>query len=146
MRAILAAVDFSGVSESVVTQAARLARAVGGKVVLVTVLVEPVFLQEDGAPSQRVGELTVAHEREVRRRLAEWQERLQATGVMVETAVRKGVPAPHLLQEAEEHDARWIVIGSHGHNALFELIVGSTTQSVLKRARLPVMVVPATRE
>jgi hypothetical protein len=34
------------------------------------------------------------------------------------------------------------VMGSHGHTALFELVLGSTTQAVLKGARQPVVVIP----
>jgi len=36
-----------------------------------------------------------------------------------------------------------IVMGSHGHGALYELLVGSITQGVLKAAKCPVVVVPA---
>ena len=46
MKTILAAIDFSQVSDLVVAEAAALARPLGGKVVLVTVLVEPVFVKE----------------------------------------------------------------------------------------------------
>jgi nucleotide-binding universal stress UspA family protein len=34
-------------------------------------------------------------------------------------------------------------MGSHGHGALFEFLVGSVTNGVLKSAKCPVLVVPA---
>jgi nucleotide-binding universal stress UspA family protein len=34
-------------------------------------------------------------------------------------------------------------MGSHGHTAFYDLLVGSTTQGVLKKAPCPVLIVPA---
>jgi nucleotide-binding universal stress UspA family protein len=142
MKAILAAIDFSNVTNLVIAEAATLARALGGKVVLVTVLVEPVFLKEYAAPQKSIAKITVAHERAVRNRLAAVQERLQSEFVPAETVVRRGNAALHILEEAQKRDAAFIVIGSHGHTAFFELVLGSTTQAVLKRARQPVVIIP----
>jgi nucleotide-binding universal stress UspA family protein len=142
MKAIIAAIDFSRLSELVVTNAAALARAVGGKVVLVTVLVVPNVVKELVPPPRRTEKITLAHERAVRKRLAKIEERLESEFVPAETVVRRGDAAHHILEEADEHDAAFIVIGSHGHTAVFELLLGSTTQAVLKRARQPVVVIP----
>ena len=43
--------------------------------------------------------------------------------------------------KAREHDANAIVVGAHGHRALSELLLGSTSHSVLQRAECPVVVV-----
>ena len=37
-----------------------------------------------------------------------------------------------------------IVLGSHGHTAAYDLLIGSTTQTVLRRSPRPVLVVPMT--
>jgi nucleotide-binding universal stress UspA family protein len=49
--------------------------------------------------------------------------------------------AETLLRIAKERDVAAIVIGSHGHNALREVLLGSTTRDVIKRATWPVIVV-----
>ncbi|MEY2401459.1 MAG: hypothetical protein QOJ08_1570 [Ilumatobacteraceae bacterium] len=49
--------------------------------------------------------------------------------------------AETLVRLAEEHDAAAIVLGSHGHNALREVLLGSTTRDVLKKAPCPAVVV-----
>jgi nucleotide-binding universal stress UspA family protein len=54
-----------------------------------------------------------------------------------------GSPVQHITSEAERTEADYIVMGSHGHTALYELLVGSTTHGVLKRAHCPVVIVPA---
>jgi nucleotide-binding universal stress UspA family protein len=143
MRAILAAIDFSRVTDLIVMEAARLARALQGKVVLVTVLVEPVYAKVYARTEKAISRITVSHERAVRKCLAAIQQQLQSEFVPAETVVRRGNPAQHLLEESEEHDAAFIVIGSHGHTAFFELLLGSTTQAVLKRSRRPVVVIPS---
>lgn len=35
-----------------------------------------------------------------------------------------------------------IVMGRHGHGAMYNLLVGSVTEGVLKRAKCPVVLVP----
>jgi Zn-dependent M28 family amino/carboxypeptidase len=47
---------------------------------------------------------------------------------------------------AEKHDADFIVMGSHGHTAFYDLLVGSTTHGVLMRSKCPVVIVPAVKE
>jgi nucleotide-binding universal stress UspA family protein len=34
-------------------------------------------------------------------------------------------------------------MGSHGHTALYDLLVGSTTHQVLRKAKCPVVIVPS---
>jgi nucleotide-binding universal stress UspA family protein len=143
MKAIVAALDFSPVTDLVVTEAAGLARAMGAKVVLLTVLVEPVFQKPFASPPARIAKITVDHERAVRDRLTELQTRLHAACLHAEVVVRRGDPAFHIVDAADACDASFIVIGSHGHTALYEVMLGSTTQTVVKRAAGPVLIVPA---
>ena len=49
---------------------------------------------------------------------------------------------PHILKTAEEQRADFIVMGSHGHTAFYDFLVGSTTHGVLKSAPCPVVVLP----
>jgi nucleotide-binding universal stress UspA family protein len=49
--------------------------------------------------------------------------------------------AETLLDVARERDAQAIVLGSHGHGPLGEVLLGSTTRGVLRRAQAPVIVV-----
>jgi nucleotide-binding universal stress UspA family protein len=50
-----------------------------------------------------------------------------------------------LVRLAKEYEAQALVVGSHGHSTLGELLVGSTTREVLKHADCPVVVVRGTR-
>jgi nucleotide-binding universal stress UspA family protein len=46
-----------------------------------------------------------------------------------------------LVRLAAERDAPAVVVGSHGHRAVRELVMGSTTQEVVRHAPCPALVV-----
>jgi nucleotide-binding universal stress UspA family protein len=50
-------------------------------------------------------------------------------------------PADTLIRLAAERDAATIVVGRHGHRAVTEALVGSTTHELIRRAPCPVLVV-----
>jgi nucleotide-binding universal stress UspA family protein len=58
----------------------------------------------------------------------------------------QGPTVDKILHEAQQQGAELIVMGSHGHGALYELLVGSVTQGVMKGASCPVVVVPAKKK
>jgi nucleotide-binding universal stress UspA family protein len=142
MKTILAAVDSSSISESVVNEAASLASAGKARIVLLTIVQPPVITSEYAPMIENIGEITAAGEKAAAHLLRKLQTRLQTAEVPVEVVQRTGGPVAHILQQAEEHRADYIVMGSHGHTAFYDLLVGSTTHGVLMRAPCPVVIVP----
>jgi len=61
-----------------------------------------------------------------------------ATGLLVQ-----GPTVDTILAQAEKLDADLIVVGSHGHGAVFDVLVGSISAEVIRRSTIPVLVVPA---
>ena len=49
------------------------------------------------------------------------------------------------ITEIEDNGIELVVVGSHGHGAVFNIIAGSVTQALLHRAKVPVLVVPTKR-
>lgn len=143
MKTILAPLDFSKVSEAVVAEATALARALDGRVVLLAVVQPPVVNYEYAAVMDNLAEITAAGERNAERRLAEIEEKLKAAGVPSESVQVVGGPIPLIIEQAKKVDADYIVMGSHGHTAFYDLLVGSTTHGVLMRAPCPVVIIPA---
>jgi nucleotide-binding universal stress UspA family protein len=142
MKTILAPVDFSAASEAVLAQAIELARALGGRVVLLTVIQPPVITNEYAALMENLAEVMAAGERNAARRLAELETRVRAAQVPVETLQLNGAPVRQILDQAARVAADYVVMGSHGHTALYDLLVGSTTHGVLLRAPCPVVITP----
>lgn len=144
MKTILAPIDFSAVSNSVAKEAAALARSFDGRVVLLTVVQLPVFINEYTGVMD-LTELTAAGERNAARQLEALGGKLNNEFVKTTTIQLTGNPVPIILEQAEAQDADYIVMGSHGHTAFYDLLVGSTTHGVLMRAKCPVVIVPATK-
>ena len=143
MKTILAPLDFSIVTRSVVAQAVALARAVDGRVVLLHVLPRPPRRLKGGAPGNESGEEFLSTiEQATSARLALLQEELRSAGVAAHAIRRRGNPGQCIVQQAERLSADYIVIGSHGHTAIYDLIVGSTTTRVLKGAGCRVVIIP----
>jgi len=145
MKTILAPVDFSSATDAVIAETLSLARAVNGRVVLLTVIQPPAAVADYAPLLQDIAEITAAGEKAAATRLANLQEKLRADGVTAECVQVVGSPIHHIAAEAERVDADYIVMGSHGHTALYELLVGSTTHGILKRATCPVVIVPASK-
>jgi nucleotide-binding universal stress UspA family protein len=146
MKTILAPVDFSGATDAVVVEAIALARALDGRVVLLTVIQPPAITNEYSALMDNLAEIVAAGEKNAAKRLAELESRLQTDKIPVETVQVNGPPIRVIVEQAKKLDADYIVMGSHGHTALYDLLVGSTTHGVLMRAACPVIITPAVKE
>lgn len=142
MKTILAPIDFSDASDRVLTEAIALARATDGRLVLLHVVQPLPRLGGDAALAESGAEFASLAEGEANRRLAQLQQELRAEGVAAHAVLRSGAAGPTIVQQAERLAADYVVIGSHGHTAFYDLIVGSTTTRVLKDAGCRVVVVP----
>jgi nucleotide-binding universal stress UspA family protein len=85
---------------------------------------------------------------EARDRVADLQNRILdeavgEAGVEVERLVVAGQPSEQLCLAAL--DAELIVLGSHGHGAAHDALVGSTSQHVIRHATCPVVILPDPR-
>jgi nucleotide-binding universal stress UspA family protein len=144
MKTILAPIDFSEVSGAVVSEAAALARESKGRVVLLTVIQPPVISSDYAPLMENLSEIMVCGERAAAAHLAKVQASLEKDSIPVETIQLTGAPVAQIVEQAKKISADYIVMGSHGHTAVYDLLVGSTTHGVLMRARCPVVIVPQT--
>lgn len=148
MKTILAAIDLSPVSREICDTACTLARTLAAKVVLLHVVQPaPLNLGTHGiAPPGLRGMLQAmitTLEKRAARQLLALQKRAARSGCPVQVVQRGGFATPVLMAEAAACSADFIVIGSHGRGAAYEMLVGSTAQKILHEARCPVVVVPA---
>ncbi len=145
MKTILVPVDFSALTGRLVACAADHAKAIKAKVVLLHV----VHLQLGAAvfdlETESASALLATMERSADAKLAALGRGLTRRGVDFRVRRLGGHPATVILEQARRMGAAYIAIGSHGHTAFFDLLLGSTASAVLRRARCPVLVVPAER-
>lgn len=146
MKTILAPIDFSKITDAVVAEAAALAKSLDARVVLFSVVQPPIVFNEYTPMFENIAEINAAGEKNVQRQLARLEARLRAEFIRTESYHAVGAPIQLIVQQARTCSADYIVMGSHGHTALYDLLVGSTTHGVLMRAKCPVVIVPAVKD
>lgn len=80
---------------------------------------------------------------EAKNKLGDIKEELGRAGFMVKEHVRLGNIPEEIISTAEDEDISLIAISPHGKGWFKELLVGSTTCAVVRRANRPVLVVRA---
>jgi len=58
-----------------------------------------------------------------------------------EILIESGQPAEVIVETARERNCDLIVVGTHGHSTLKDVLVGSTARWVLKNSPIPVLVI-----
>jgi len=138
---ILVPTDFSPASEKAIDYALTLAESCGARISLVHV-VEPLIAPELAAYSVMIDDVEVT--RQMRDKVAALA---QAHGLGAKrfgrAAVRRGTAFHEITQAARDLKADIIVIATHGYTGLKHVLLGSTTERVVRYARCPVLVVPA---
>ncbi len=87
-----------------------------------------------------------ALEEEGERSTSELAQRLEDDGVEVVREVVDGVPHREILDYADENDVDLIVMGTHGKTGLDRLLLGSVTEKVVRKAKIPVLTVRMVEE
>lgn len=143
LKTILAAVDFSPVSAEVIATAAALARAGDARLVLWHVVSLPAAVVGFQLAGEDTATLLAGAEEDAKTRLDSLGQCV--ADASVETGCSVGLPALDIARKARECGAEFIVVGSHGHGSLYEFLIGTTTQGILRDAPCPVVIVPAAR-
>jgi len=146
MKKVLVPVDFSDTQARLLSAATDEAKVRGASLVLLHVI-EPAaevagFETDPEMMRLQIGQDLEVEQRLVKERLAQLAKEIAAHGVECESLVRFGLPADEIMAAATEFGAERLVMGSHGHGALYHLFTGSVVTGVLKRTGCPVLVVP----
>jgi nucleotide-binding universal stress UspA family protein len=144
MKTILAPVDLSAATSRVGAAACELARLMGGRVVLLHVVATPPVIMNDyyAFDTGHMAQAMAAVEKSSTLKLRALARRLSKR-CPIQTIQLTGQPVGVILAKARALRAAYVVLGTHGHGAMFDLLVGSTAHGVLRKARCPVLVVPA---
>lgn len=142
MKTILVPVDLSPASVPLCAMACDLARRTGAGLLLLHLVQPPAALVSDlyALQASQLESMVATAEQEARARLDRLARHCEKRGVAVQTQLCVGDPATEILARARS--ASFVVMGSHGHGAMYDLLVGSTTHDVLNKAPCPVVIVP----
>ena len=163
MKRILVPIDFSDATLRVIDLAQQFAKALDAEIHLVhvkelTAAAEPGTLGYGLAGMPELAPMsgvplpvfdpmpqTVPVDEDEQSKLTHWQEKIAQSGVKVTLHEPTGAVVEEILNEADVVNADFIVMGKHGHGAMYNLLVGGVTKGVLKRSACPVLLVPGPR-
>ena len=142
MKNILATIDFSYNEKLVMDMASDMAKAFNGKIWLLHVVPpEPEFIGFGVGP-QYVRDSRAAELRKERRLMNEYAEKMQEEGVDAQGLVIEGATVDMILDKAEKLDIDLIITGHHEHNFVYKAFFGSVAKGVVKKTKIPVLLVP----
>lgn len=143
MKKILVTIDFSDITDAVLEETYRQATASKALVELVHVAHhEPALVGFTGSPLMEM-EYVSNNLDDERSKLEAFADQLRERGLDVTTKVIAGSTVEEITKEADAKHFDLIIGGCHGKGALFNLVMGSVTQSLLHEVKVPVLIVPA---
>ena len=142
-RKILLATNGSEEAELAARTAIDLAKSTGSELHLVYVERLPTFMDGPGTIGydSRLYDEHQEKARQVLRKLV-WRVRV-AGGNVAESHLRMGAVADEVVGLAEELGVGLIIMGSRGHRSIRRMLMGSVSDSVVRHAHCPVMIVRA---
>ena len=163
MKRILVPIDFSDVTPRVSGVAQQLAKALDAEIHLIHVRElsaaaapgalgyglagMPELAPMSGVPVPVFDPMpqTMPADENQKSKLAQWQKEIAQGGLKVTLHEPTGMVAEEILLQADSLNVDLNVMGTHGHGAMYNLLVGGVTKGVLKHSTRPVLLVPDPR-
>ncbi len=73
--------------------------------------------------------------------LTEGEKYLESFDIQIQTNGRRGHPDDEILNFVGEKNIDLIIMGAYGHSRIKKAIIGSTTERVMRNARIPILLV-----
>lgn len=86
-----------------------------------------------------------AHFHKVKNDLEKIRESLIDLSCNVMTHIHFGAPAYNIMEGCREFDCTLIILGTHGKSLLHEMTLGSVSEEVIRKAKVPILIVPCKR-
>jgi len=133
--------DFSDVSKKALDYIVQLKEAGAKEVIVLHVLdqkgIDAFYRYAPGSAEdviRRIEEATVAQIRAI-------ETALEEKGFKVTIRITRGIPLQEILKAEEKEKVSAIVIGSHGKTNLEEMLLGSVSETVIRKSKSPVFVI-----
>lgn len=143
---ILALIDFSCITNDIVKRTIELGSFYGAKCWLIHVATpDPEFVGYDVGPKyirdHRADVLVREHHK-----LQVYKEKVQNEGVECETLLVQGQINPTIMAEIKKLEIDMIILGSHGRTRLYDFLVGSVCEYLLRNSTVPLVILPSKKK
>jgi nucleotide-binding universal stress UspA family protein len=159
IKKILYATDLSNNARYAFEYAASMAGCFGAGITVLHVLEEfspnAVAIVEDFLGEERLKDLRKRNEDQViesiRGRIENFCDDMEhklpeCSFIIDHVIVEIGHPVDRIIRQAEKNNCNMIIMGSHGQGVLKGAMMGSTSQRVLRRSEIPVLVIRLPKE
>ncbi len=139
---LLVALDFTDVTDAQLLIVARLAAPNREIYLLHVAEPDPSFVGFDAGPDE-VRDQVAREFHQEHERIQALADRLREAGFNAKALLVQGPTVATILLEADKVNAEAIVVGSHGHGKLYDFAVGSVSSEIIRKSKVPVLVVPS---
>ncbi len=139
MPRILACLDRSGLSETVLSYAVMLARATAGTLTLINVIES----SGDTTSESHDALMWELKRHEALQYMGQLLERIERLDVPVDAQVEEGRAAEQILSFTRQHPVDFLILASHGTHGLAEWSLSSTVSKIVSRTQSSFIIVPA---
>lgn len=139
---IIALIDFSQLTDKIVDKAGELAKLYGAKCWMIHVATpNPDFVGYEAGP-QYIRDSRAEVLLDEHRVLHEFKVKLEEKGIAAEALLVQGQINATIDYEMAKLKADMVILGSHGHNRLYNLLVGSVCEHMLTHCTIPMVIIP----
>lgn len=140
MKRILVPTDFSEHAEDALKAAAQIAKKNDSEIIILHMLELPSQMSDAVLGGASIPE-TMLFVQKANETLDEVSSRSYLDGIPVTEIVKMDKPIHGITQISKDYDVDLVVMGSHGHSAIEELLIGSNTEKVVRNSEIPVLVI-----
>ena len=144
MERILAAVDFSDCSRHALQLAFELSKEFEAALRVLYVAPEMFRQLKTSQAILPVSQDASRIERELTDLILEEFKGTVDDFARIDKKIREGVEETEILKESESWQPELLLAGTHGRSRVGRLFLGSTSEKLLRRAKVPVLIVPET--
>ncbi|MCB1615535.1 MAG: universal stress protein [Pseudomonadales bacterium] len=139
---IVVSLDFSPSSNEVIAFAEKMATLMSSKLWLIHIAApepDPISLGMQPLPDRSSLAERYRYEH---RKLQEIAENMRKKGIDTTALLLQGETVETITEESRKLGADMLIMGSHGHGAIYQMLLGSVSEGVIKEAPCPVLLVP----
>ncbi|AKP51838.1 universal stress protein [Cyclobacterium amurskyense] len=142
MKNILVTIDFSKNEKQLIDKAFQLAESFNSKLWLMHIAApDPDFVGYEVGP-QYIRDARASELREEHMKLKEYSTALKRKGVVSEGLLVQGATIEMIIEESKKLNIDLIIAGHHKHGFFYNAFVGSVSAELIKKSKIPVLIVP----
>lgn len=137
---LLCCIDFSEVTMAVLQETVKLAKITNGEIYLLHIRTTSSSTSSHAsqASASRIGDEMV----EENNKFEKAEEFMRDSSVKFISKIVKGSVDGVIIAEAKEFNADYIIMGALENNALHHMVSGSVPAKVLRKSKIPMLLVP----